>query len=67
MNLKGVIITVDDLRPPHCAPGIKKWFAEHNLDLREFLTNGIDAQTLYDTGDHLAVSIVERKVNGKQG
>lgn len=65
MNLDGVRITVDDLRPQHCAPGIRKWFAEHGIDLREFIANGIEAKTLYDTGDPLAMRIVERKLNGK--
>jgi len=65
MNLEGVRITVDDMRPGYCAWGIKKWFDEHGLDLREFLSDGIDAQVLYDTGDQLVISVIERKLNGK--
>jgi len=65
MNLDGVIITINDMREVHCARGIRKWFTDNNLDMKDFIAHGIAAQTLYDTGDRLAQAIVERKVNGK--
>lgn len=59
-------ITVDDIRELHCARGIKQWFDNAGLDFKSFLKDGIDAKTLLDTGDALAIRIVERKVNGRQ-
>ena len=66
MNLDGVVMTIDDLHPYHCAWGIHRWFHEHGLDFRDFLDNGIPAKQLYDTGDAFAIRLVERKVNGRQ-
>lgn len=66
MKLDDVVMTVDDLHPYHCAWGIRRWFNEHGLDLRDFLDNGIPAKQLYDTGDAFAIRLVERKVNGRQ-
>ena len=60
-----MIITIDDMRPKYCAWGIRKWFNEHDLDLKAFLENGIDADVLLATGDPLVVEIVERKRNGQ--
>ena len=53
------------MRPKYCAWGIRKWFNEQGLDLRDFLENGIDADVLLATGDPLVVEIVERKRNGQ--
>lgn len=46
------IITITDLRRSgHCARGIKNWFEVQGLDFKDFLKNGIPAETLYNTGD----------------
>lgn len=58
-------ITIDDMHPLHCAWGIRRWFSQQGLDLRDFLENGMDAEALLATGDPLAVDIVERKRHGK--
>lgn len=42
-----------------CAPGAKAWWASHGLDFRDFVRNGIDAQTLIETGDPDALRVVE--------
>lgn len=44
----------------HCVSGARQWFRSHGLDFRAFLRDGIDAQTLLDTGDPLAVRVVSR-------
>jgi len=65
MNLDGVRLTVDDLRELHCSRGIRRWFESNNLDFKAFLKDGIEAKTLYETGDALALRIIERKLNGR--
>ena len=52
-------------RPGFCARGVRAWFAKHNLDYNDFLKNGIDEQRLLDTGDPMAVAVVEQ-AHGKQ-
>lgn len=42
-----------------CAPGAKDWWASNNLDFRDFVRNGIDAETLLKTGDPRALRVVE--------
>lgn len=57
-----LIITAADIRKAgHCiVPGTKRWFADHGLDFRSFIKNGIAAETLLATGDALANQVVER-------
>lgn len=56
-------ITVTDTRlADHCVRGVKEWFEHYNLDFRDFLKNGIDAETFLATGDALAARIVELKL-----
>ncbi|HEX7375150.1 MAG TPA: hypothetical protein VF277_09250 [Steroidobacteraceae bacterium] len=45
-------------RPGFCRDGAKKWFAAHDLDWRDFVKNGIDADVLTATGDGLALALV---------
>lgn len=42
-----------------CTKGQKQWFEERGLDFRDFLKNGIAADTLLATGDGLATKAVE--------
>lgn len=42
-----------------CSAGVRTWWKKHGLDYNDFLTNGIPAQTLLDTGDPLAARAVE--------
>lgn len=56
-------ITITDIRlAGHCVSGTREWFAAYNLDFRDFIRNGIDADVLLATGDGLAVQVVERKI-----
>jgi hypothetical protein len=45
-----------------CARGARRFFEEHELDFRGFLKQGIDAQTLLETGDARAIKTVEGKI-----
>lgn len=55
-------ITVNDLRRAgYCGPGAKGWFAQHRLDFRDFVKNGIDRETFLNTGDALAQRVVQLK------
>ena len=42
-----------------CARGARRWFEAHNLDFRDFLKCGIDAETLRATDDARAQRAVE--------
>lgn len=42
----------------YCNPGARLFFARHQLDWRDFLFNGIDAQALLATGDAMAEAVV---------
>lgn len=54
-------ITINDIRAcGHCVRGTRKFFESYNLDFRDFLTNGIDAETFLATGDAIAKDIVDR-------
>lgn len=55
-------ITFDDLaRAGYCASGARRWFEANNLDFRDFIANGIDADVLLATGDALAERVVALK------
>lgn len=47
-----------------CSAGCRKFCKKHDLDWDEFLTNGIDQDTLLSTNDGMARWVVER-LNGK--
>lgn len=48
-----------DLRDVYCPHGLRYWFRRHNLCFSEFLSNGILASRLVETGDQLAIDAVE--------
>ncbi|MDX9861605.1 MAG: hypothetical protein RBS99_11890 [Rhodospirillales bacterium] len=59
-------ITMNDVRAcGMCSSGARAFFARHGLDWRDFLQNGIDADTVAATGDAMALTVVER-VNGRK-
>lgn len=58
--MEAEIVRIDDItRAGHCASGARRWFEAHGLDFRDFLKNGLAAETLLATGDALAVRVVE--------
>lgn len=57
-----MIIRIDDIRKSgYCVKGAKQWFAAHGLDFKDFLKNGIDAETLCKAGDGLAQKVVAER------
>lgn len=55
------IVTITDVRRVgYCVAGMRHWAKIHRLDFPDFLTNGISAQRLLDTNDHMAVNIVTK-------
>lgn len=62
------LVTISDIRATgHCVKGIKKGFEIYNLDFRKFLHEGISAQTLIDTGDAIALDVVNRIKEARDG
>lgn len=41
-----------------CSRGARKWFSDRGLDWRDFLKNGIAAQTLIDLHDAMADRVI---------
>jgi hypothetical protein len=55
-----LVITIDDIRKTgHCTRGARRWFQHNGLSFDDFLKNGVDAQRLLDTGDALALRVVQ--------
>ena len=56
-------VRVNDLRlvpgGAYCHRGARAFAQRHNLDWQDFVKNGIDAEVLRQTGDAMAVRIVE--------
>ncbi len=69
MNIpEGLRITVSDTRlAGHCVSGVREWFKAYNLDFRDFIKNGIDAEEFLATGDALAERIVALKLERENG
>lgn len=42
-----------------CSSGTRDWWKRQGFDWSDFLTNGIDAETLLETGDPQALRVVE--------
>lgn len=43
----------------YCSRGGRAWFARHGLDWTDFVRHGIDEQKLLDTGDGMAIGLVQ--------
>lgn len=46
-------------RPGFCRDGMRRWFAEHDLDFHDFVQNGIEAEKLEAIGDAFALAAVK--------
>ncbi len=46
-------------RNGYCRGQSREWFRRHGLDWRDFVRNGIAAETLEATGDGLALALVD--------
>ena len=62
-----MIVTLEHLRsipgygpkPGFCAGKSREFFARHGLDWSVFRREGLDAQLFLDTGDALAIALVD--------
>jgi hypothetical protein len=53
-----VIVTMRDVRAIHgCSRGARYFCQTHGIDWTSFLENGIDAEVLEATGDHMALQL----------
>lgn len=56
-------LSIDDVRlAGHCVGGARDWFKRHGLNFRDFLKNGLDAETALSVGDGMAEQVVQRKM-----
>jgi len=57
-----LIITTEHLRnvDGYCVAGAKEFAKLHGLDFKQFIQHGISAAELINTGDALALKMVER-------
>lgn len=59
-----MIITINHIRAyGYCAKGAREFFNAHHLSWHDFLTNGIEAETLLATGDTLAIDLINNIKN----
>lgn len=49
-----------------CAKGTRQFFVNRGWDFQDFLKNGIDAEKLIETGDAMALQVVEVAKNGRK-
>lgn len=47
------------VRPGYCVRGARDWFAQHELDFRQFMRTGLPEETLLATGDGMAQALVK--------
>lgn len=59
---------MDEMQPPYCAGGARRWAARIGLDWAAFVRDGIEAAALEATGDAMALKLVQyvRSQNGQQ-
>lgn len=62
-----VVVRMEDIRAARmCSRGARAFFQRHGLDWQEFLRAGISAQKLIETGDAMALALVEVARGRKQ-
>lgn len=55
-------VSIDDIvKAGFCVRGARRWFAEHGLDFRAMLKDGVPEEELLRSGDSLAEIVVTRK------
>lgn len=65
-----MIVRHSDLRAlGYCNNGARDFFKKHNLDWTEFVKNGLPEEQFIETGDAMAIRLVEftkERVNGRR-
>lgn len=55
-----MIIKMEHVRKARmCSAGARDFFKNHGLDYSDFLKNGVDSSVLLQTGDAMAIRVVE--------
>lgn len=55
-----MIITHRDLQAiRYCNNGAREFFQRHDLDWSQFVTEGLPEEVFLNTGDHMAIRLVE--------
>ena len=55
-----MIVTHNDVRGMrYCNNGARKFFERHSLDWSDFVKNGVSEEQLINTGDAMALQLVE--------
>lgn len=61
-----IIIRMEHVRKAaNCSRGAREFFARHNLDWSDFLTNGIEVEKLEKIDDAMAKAVIEVAKNGR--
>lgn len=56
----GVVVRMKHIRLASlCAKGTREWFAHHDLNYSDFLSNGIPVEVMEATGDQMALKVCE--------
>ncbi len=62
------VVTMRHMRDlKYCAGGVRRFFARHGFDYRQFLKEGIPAEKMEATGDAMAIRVANyaRELNGR--
>jgi len=60
-------IYMSDIRKAKmCSQGTRAFFLARGLDFQDFLKNGLDEEILVQTGDAMALQVVEVARNGRK-
>jgi hypothetical protein len=44
----------------YCVPGVRQWFAQRDLDFRDFCRNGLDEQVFVQADDAMALQLIAK-------
>lgn len=56
-----MMITIDHVKAQgYCSKGARAFFKEYNLNWQDFLSNGIEANTLLATRNEMAIALVKK-------
>ncbi|UTC27981.1 hypothetical protein [Stenotrophomonas phage A1432] len=62
-----VIVKMEHMRRlGYCSAGVRAFFQKHDLDYSGFLQHGIKAELLAETGDGMAMTVIEEAARGQQ-
>jgi hypothetical protein len=62
----GRITVADFRRHGYCASGVRAFYARHDLDYSELLREGTPVESLRETGDGMALAVIEEVEDGRR-